>query len=47
MYLMYAERWHWTPDQVDALPAWVDAQLPQLVEAYDAVQAEKQRAAGG
>jgi hypothetical protein len=35
VYLGYADRYNWTPDQVDALPAWLDTHLPTLGEMLD------------
>lgn len=37
-YLWYAERYHWTPEQVDKLPAWVDGVLPQMVNVLESVR---------
>jgi hypothetical protein len=40
-YLMYAERYGWTPEQVDALPASVYLWGPVLTQVIDAVREEK------
>lgn len=44
-YGWYANRHNWTPDQVDALPAWIDARLPLFAAAWD--QAAANRRGGG
>jgi hypothetical protein len=38
MYLWYAERYRWTPAQVDEIPAWLDAWLPLMAEEVDAAK---------
>jgi hypothetical protein len=37
-YLWYAERYKWTPAQVDELPAWLDGILPQMVNVLESVR---------
>ncbi|MFI1165656.1 hypothetical protein ACH4UM_19075 [Streptomyces sp. NPDC020801] len=37
-YLWYAERYRWTPAQVDEIPAWVDARLPLMAMEVDAAR---------
>ena len=37
-YLWYAERYRWTPEQVDNLPAWVDTWLPLMAAEVDAAR---------
>lgn len=44
-YAWYADRYHWTPAQVDDLPAWYMHRLPAVQAIFDEVAAEKQRAA--
>ena len=44
-YGWYANRHGWTPQQVDALPAWIDARLPLYAQAWD--QAAANRRGGG
>jgi hypothetical protein len=38
VYLWYAERYRWTPAEVDALPAWLDVWLPQMASEVDAAK---------
>ncbi|MFJ5217166.1 hypothetical protein ACIP98_20890 [Streptomyces sp. NPDC088354] len=40
MYAWYAERYRWTPAQVDELPAWLDTVLPELAQLFDEVREE-------
>lgn len=48
MYLAYADRYGWTPEQVDALPAYVDTHLLTLAKTLDEVrQAAQERANQG
>lgn len=48
VYLAYADRYGWTPDQVDALPAYVDTHLLTLAAVLDEVRNEaRQRANQG
>lgn len=35
MYGWFAERYQWTPDQVDALPAWCADRYPFFAKAWD------------
>lgn len=44
-YGFFAERYHWTPQQVEALPFWYASRLPAFAGIVDEVQAEKQKAA--
>ena len=44
-YFWYADRFGWTPDQVDALPIEVATRLKPIAELYDEVVADKQRRA--
>ena len=44
-YFWAAERFGWTPDQVDKCPQWLFARLPTVAAVHDEVVAEKQRAA--
>lgn len=36
-YGWYAVRHNWTPEQVDALPAWFDARYPEFIGVWDEV----------
>jgi hypothetical protein len=45
VYLAYADRYGWTPEQVDALPAYVDTHLLMLADVLDEVRQEAQRKA--
>ena len=40
-----AERYHWTPDQVDSLPADFYEALPDMIAGLSAAQEEEQRRA--
>lgn len=42
-YFWFAERFGWTPDQVDNMPLRVIDRLPGVAAMYDEVQAERQR----
>jgi hypothetical protein len=44
-WFMFAERYHWTPEQVDALPLGFADHLPALINAYAAAQDHQQRRA--
>lgn len=44
-YFFFAERFHWTPDQVDAAPAWLTSRLPGVAVITDQIQRERQEAA--
>jgi hypothetical protein len=45
-YAWFAERYHWSPDVVDNLPAHVEARLPTVAQVVDEVaEAEQKRAA--
>jgi len=44
-YFWYADRFGWTPDQVDELPAWLRDRLPTVGAVYDEIKAERERAA--
>jgi hypothetical protein len=43
-YGWYAERHNWTPEQVDNLPAWVEARLPGFAQCWDQVMASRREA---
>jgi len=38
-YGWFAERYHWTPEQVDAQPAWIMQQLPVYARALEEARA--------
>jgi len=40
-YGFFAERYHWTKDQVDAQPIWYTRRLPAFAEILDEIAAEK------
>lgn len=40
--MWYAERYGWTPEQVDALPWWLETQIPHLACLHDEVRAQLQ-----
>jgi hypothetical protein len=44
-YGWFAERYHWTPTQVDALPIWYVRRLPGYAAVNDEVAADKSKAA--
>lgn len=44
-YGFFAERYHWTPEQVEALPHWYATRLPAFAAIMDEVAADKQKAA--
>ena len=39
----FAERYHWTPAQVRALPAWYADRLPALAAIIDEIREEKSK----
>lgn len=41
-YGWFAERHHWTPEQVDRLPHWYAARLPMYTEILDQLEREEQ-----
>jgi hypothetical protein len=41
-YFWYADRFGWTPAQVDAMPAWLDSHLPTVAGAYDELRQQMQ-----
>ncbi|MEU6347234.1 hypothetical protein ABZ883_40580 [Streptomyces sp. NPDC046977] len=45
MYVWYAERYRWTPEQVDALPAWLDSVIPDVAALFDEVREDAQEQA--
>lgn len=44
-YFFFAERFHWTPDQVDAAPAYLRDRLPAVAVIKDTIDRERQEAA--
>lgn len=44
-YGFFAERYHWTPAQVDDQPYWYTSRLPAFAAIVDEVKAEKSKAA--
>lgn len=44
-YFFFAERFHWTPEQVDAAPAWLTCRLPGVAVITDEIQRDRERAA--
>lgn len=42
-YGWFALRFGWTPEQVDRLPAFYEARLPQYAQAWDEVVAERRK----
>jgi hypothetical protein len=36
-YGWYAARFGWTPEQVDRIPAWIDARMPAFMGVWDEV----------
>lgn len=44
-YWWFAERFGWTPDQVDELPAWLAARLPTVAAVNDEIQADEMKRA--
>jgi hypothetical protein len=40
-YGWYANRHNWTPAQVDDLPAWIEARLPDFAQTWDQVMANR------
>lgn len=37
-YAVYAEKYRWTPEEVDRLPAWVEARLLDVSEVIGRLQ---------
>jgi hypothetical protein len=44
MYAVYARRFNWTPEQVDAMPLEVEQWMLPLMGLFDEVEAEKRDA---
>lgn len=44
-YFFFAERFHWTPEQVDNMPAWLLDRLPAVAAIHDEIAEDRQRAA--
>ncbi|MFE7930752.1 hypothetical protein ACFU6S_18815 [Streptomyces sp. NPDC057456] len=44
-YVMYAERWQWTPEQVDRLPVWLDSRMHHVAEIFDELRDDARRRA--
>lgn len=44
-YFWFAERWHWTPEQVDNAPQWLVDRLPGVAAVVDEIEEDRQRAA--
>lgn len=42
-YGWFALRFGWTPEQVDRLPAFYEARLPQYAQVWDEVVAERRK----
>lgn len=43
-YGWYAERYGWTPAQVDELPAWIEARLPGFANSWEKAAANRREA---
>lgn len=41
-YYFFADRFNWTPDQVDDAPAWLIARLPGVAVIRDEIEQERQ-----
>jgi len=44
-YYWFAQRWNWTPDQVDECPQWLVDRLPGVAAIADEIEEDKRRAA--
>jgi hypothetical protein len=44
-YVAFADRWQWTPDTVDDLPAWLYDRMLAVAVIRDEVEEDRQRAA--
>jgi hypothetical protein len=44
-YFWFAERWGWTPRQVDEAPQWLVDRLPGVATIVDEIEEDKQRRA--
>ncbi len=44
-YVFFAERYQWTPDQVDNLPAYIHARLPTHAAVLDEIQEARMKSA--
>jgi hypothetical protein len=42
-YAFFAERYHWCPAQVDALPHWFSARLPEYASMVDEIREKKSK----
>jgi hypothetical protein len=42
-FFFFAERWHWTPDQVDDLPVRLYDRLPAVATIHDEITEAEQR----
>lgn len=42
-YGWYANRHNWTPQQVDQIPAWIEARLQPFAAAWDQAMEERRR----
>lgn len=46
-YGWFAERYHWTPEQVERLPQWYARRLPPYATMLDELDAERRRKSEG
>ena len=44
-YHWFAERYHWTPDEVDNAPAWLQDRMPAVAAIQDDLERERMEAA--